>query len=358
VLRGQVEFAAPLVFAGPGVEQVGRARLYRAIKVELDRVRIQPLGPVEMALTRKQLPAPLDREDIVLPADRGFDPQGEFTGFVERLQRVETVFANVQVLGRHHATRGLEPGAVAVGSAQHLMRGWRHSTMDQCVGTVDHQPERFTGDAIAFEIAVGRVGGVGGDPSQLQGLRIDHHRPPGAVQNGHGAVGHEAVQPGLARLQPGLLEGVAHEILTVDPAGARVALGIVKDRLPDLIRRRVFEADVHVVGVLWAQREVGVGVHVVKAGHGKFAIEVDHLSPISGQWQNVFVRTDGDEYPILDRNGLGPGAMLIDRVDPRIVQDQIRRAGAVSAVAGGVVIDPCHQITSRGLKRDKGLVGG
>ena len=50
------------------------------------------------------------------------------------------------------------------------MRGWRHGAMDQCVGTINHQPERFTRDAIAFEIAAAGRGCR--DPGQLQGFGL------------------------------------------------------------------------------------------------------------------------------------------------------------------------------------------
>ncbi|MNF65291.1 hypothetical protein D3C84_470480 [compost metagenome] len=166
--------------------------------------------------------------------------------------------------------------AIAIGAAQHADRGRRHGGVDHRVGAVDHQAGGFAGQLVTLEITVARVRSVAVDAGQFQGLGVDHHGAPHAVEQRHRAVRHDAVEPRSARGQARFAEGVAHPVLTVDPAVARMAVGVGEDAFAQLFRGRVFDADVEVVAVTRRQCEVGVGVHVVQAGHAERALQVMH----------------------------------------------------------------------------------
>ncbi|MCY1395745.1 hypothetical protein D9M71_106960 [compost metagenome] len=344
VFRGQVELAAPARFLRPGREQEGRFRLDRTIEVELDGVGVEPGAAVVVTLTAEQLPAPAYRKNIVLPTDRRFDTHGQLTAVVELFQGLQALLADVHVFTGGDTARTLEMHTVAVGAAQHADRGRRHGGVDHRVGAVDHQPGRLAAEFVTLQVAVARVTGVAVDSGQLQGLGVDHHGAPHAVEQGYRAVRHDAVEPGAPRGQAGFAEGVAHPILAVDPTVAGVGIGVRQDRFAQLLGGRVFDAHVQIVRITWGKGQVRVGVHVVQARHAEGALQIvlDRMRARAGlEFGQV---ADTDEFTAANRHGLGPGLRRILGVDTPIAQDQVSELPG-GRVGRGKVVSLSHGAT-------------
>ncbi|MCY1226968.1 hypothetical protein D9M72_392210 [compost metagenome] len=327
VFGSQVEVAAPTGLARPGAGQVGGTGFVGAVEVELHRVGVKAGAAVVVPLAGQQLPAALHREDVVLPADGGFHPHRKFADLVNGFQRVQTVLADMHVLGAHHAVATLEPHPLAVGALERMLRGRRHDCVDQRIGTVHQDAGGLAGDAVTLDVAVARVQRIRIDASQFQRAGVDHHAAPGAVEDGHRTIRQDAVQPVSVRHQSGLLEGVAHEVLAVDPAIAGVGGGIVEDGLPDLLRRRVLHAHFQVARVARSQLQVRVRVHVVQARHGEAPFQVQHAGTRTDQAVHFPTGTDCNEAPSANGHGFGPGVGGIHGVDTAVSQHEVGGAG-------------------------------
>ncbi|MNO68426.1 hypothetical protein D3C76_592560 [compost metagenome] len=309
--------------------------------MELHRVGAQARAAVVVTFAGQQLPATTHREDVVLPTDRRFDAHRQFAAVVEFLEGLQTLFADVHVFARRDAARALEVHAIAVGATQHADRCRWHGGVDHRVGTVDHQAGRFAAQLVTLEITVTRVGRVAIDAGQLQGLGVDHHGAPHAVEQSHRTVRHDAVEPLAARGQAGLAEGVAHPVLAVDPAVAGMTVGIGEDAFAQLLRGRVFDADVEVIGVARRQREVGVRVHVVQARHAECALQVVHAGVRALEHLDLAEAGDCDQLAVADGHGLGPRVGRVLGVDTTVGQDQVG-VGPLHGMGRGKVIGLSH----------------
>ncbi|MCY1408529.1 hypothetical protein D9M71_238500 [compost metagenome] len=208
-----------------------------------------------------------------------------------------------------------------------MLRGRRHGCVDQRIGTVHQDAGGLAGDAVTLDVAVARVQRIRIDASQFQRAGVDHHAAPGAVEDGHRTIRQDAVQPVSVRHQSGLLEGVAHEVLAVDPAIAGVGGGIVEDGLPDLLRRRVLHAHFQVARVARSQLQVRVRVHVVQARHGEAPFQVQHAGTRTDQAVHFPTGTDCNEAPSANGHGFGPGVGGIHGVDTAVSQHEVGGAG-------------------------------
>jgi len=78
--------------------------------------------------------------------------------------------------------------------------------------------------------------------------------------------------------------------------------------------------------------EVAMGVD--KTGGGGAAVQVDEFGVFRSVGANFFVRADGNDFAIVDGNGLGDGIMRIDGDDFAVDEDKVgfgRRLGVRTA---------------------------
>ncbi len=116
-----------------------------------------------------------------------------------------------------------------------------------------------------------------------------------------------------------------HPVVTVNPFPVRVALGIPLDRVSDLVRRRIGDADIELIGVARREGKVRVRVHVVQPRHHEGPFEIEHTRVRTDQGRDIVARTERDEPSIADRRRLRPWAPGIDRVDDRVRQYPVRQ---------------------------------
>ena len=323
----------------------------RAVEVELDGVGVQAPRAVEVAGTGHQLPAPADREDVVLPADRRLHPRGQQLLVVERLEGVEAMLADVHVLHAHDPARRLEVERVAIGALQRRGRHRWHHPVDQRVRAVDQDAGRLAGQRVALDVAVARVPRRRVDARELERTAVDEQAAPRAVVDRDRPVRQHRVQPlpvGDDALAP---EREPGEVDAVDPAVARVAGRVRTDRVGDLPWRRVGDADVEVVGVARTEREVRVGVHVVQAGHREATAQIDDAgrgAEVVGDLRPV---ADGDEAAVPHRDGLRPRQAGVDRVDAAVDEGEVRRLAHVDSPCGCAGTAPRPRPAGRGPER-------
>ena len=104
--------------------------------------------------------------------------------------------------------------------------------------------------------------------------------------------------------------------------------GIIVDTVP-VGFQRVQTVQIDLTGLNAATD--GMNVTVLQSGQYHLALQVDH----SGRWTNegfgIFVGTDKDDAFILQRDGFGPAAVDIDRIDGTVTEHEVGLAGRIVA---------------------------
>ncbi|MCY1452907.1 hypothetical protein D9M71_698670 [compost metagenome] len=99
-----------------------------------------------------------------------------------------------------------------------------------------------------------------------------------------------------------------------------MAVGVGADGGGHLLRRRVLDADVEIVGVARRQRQVRVGVHVVQAGHAEGAVEAVHASLRADQMLQFRQAADSEEAAVADGHCIRPRLCRVEGVEAAVLQ--------------------------------------
>ncbi|GAA3421568.1 hypothetical protein GCM10018952_68640 [Streptosporangium vulgare] len=177
---------------------------------------------------------------------------------------------------------------------------------------VQHAARRAVG--VALDPAVGGVGGVTGDPGQLQGPAVHPRGVVVALDQVDRAV--DDVELGAVRQAAG--EGRHVPAAAVDPLVARVGGGVGGDPLQ--IPRQAVDPGQVAPGPLQARLH-RVEVRVGEPGGEQPAVQVDGLVAGGGQARDVGLRAHGGDTAVPDQYRLGEG--VGGEEDPAASEEQV-----------------------------------
>ena len=194
---------------------------------------------------------------------------------------------------------------------------------DQIFGAIAEEPSRLTPFVALERAAVEHVGGWIGclaiDSRGPQRRRIADELVPDAMED-HRIVGRDGVEV--------VTGGVA-------PFGEQTLVPAAADhpflfRRPTNSRRHALHDLGHGAGVVelnFAQHAPGrlqVIVGIDQTRHDRLPAQILDSRRWTSESANLIVAADGDEPPVADGNGGCAGIPVIDRVDDRVDEDQIR----------------------------------
>jgi hypothetical protein len=151
------------------------------------------------------------------------------------------------------------------------------------------------------------ITGLRRDAGKLERLAVVPTRVASAVVDGDGMVRSNFVQ--VLSMERHVEFGVVEHV-RADPEAGRCACRLLRERLLQLFHGA--NVGVHFVELVDAAR---MAVRIDEARRDRHAIGVDDLGPAARQVPDVAAAAYGNEFPVLDREGLGPGLRIVNRVD-------------------------------------------
>lgn len=176
----------------------------------------------------------------------------------------------------------------------------------------------------AHDLAVGRVGGRGGDVGQLQGARVGDDGMVVAGADDDGALGVERVELQLADGTAALDEaGIVH-VDYLDPVGvglASLALDAAGDVRQDVGDGQRLVVEIALEEEQAARHDVHVRIHQPRHHHA--AVEVDDLGLLANVRLGALRRSGIGNDAVLDRHASDLGVVAVHGVDAAIVEHHV-----------------------------------
>ena len=221
----------------------------------------------------------------------------------------------------------------------------RHQPFHELCGTLV-QRSRRRAVRVAFDPAIGRVGGCRRDAGELEGARVDPDPVPVAVREVDQPVRDDAVEV--------LGAGRAAREVVQRPAAARDPLhvGIARRVVGDGGEVGVETAEVVEVAAKLLQPGLHrVDVGILEPGRDGPSAELHHARPGTDMAADVLVAADGDDPSVADRERIGTGARRNHGAQRAPEQDEVGRGGGIVRHRGSLPDGAVRRSRSRPARR-------